>query len=67
MQRRQPGLPRHRGRAGPGPGAELGCLAWSQVSAPWMLYAVWALLGTTMAMTLYEPAFAVLTQRYPMR
>jgi predicted MFS family arabinose efflux permease len=32
-----------------------------------MLYAVWALLGAAMAMTLYEPAFAVLTKRYPLR
>jgi len=47
--------------------AGLGVLAWSQVSAPWMLYAVWAVLGAAMAMTLYEPAFAVLTKRYPTR
>lgn len=47
--------------------AGLGMLAWSQVSAPWMLYAVWALLGAAMAMTLYEPAFNVLTKRYPLR
>jgi MFS family permease len=47
--------------------AGLGLLAWSQVSAPWMLYAVWAVLGTAMAMTLYEPAFNVLTKRYPQR
>lgn len=47
--------------------AGLGCLGWSQVSAPWMLYAVWVLLGAAMAMTLYEPAFAVLTKRYPER
>lgn len=47
--------------------AGLGFVAWSQVSAPWMLYAVWALLGATMAATLYEPAFAVLTLRYPTR
>ncbi|MDT7837372.1 MFS transporter [Aquabacterium sp. OR-4] len=45
----------------------LGCLGWSLVSAPWMLYAVWAVLGAAMAMTLYEPAFAVLTKRYPER
>jgi MFS family permease len=45
----------------------LGCLAWSQVSAPWMLYAVWVVLGAAMAATLYEPAFAVLTKRYPER
>lgn len=47
--------------------AGLGLLGWSQVSEPWMLYAVWALLGATMAMTLYEPAFAILTLREPER
>jgi MFS family permease len=46
--------------------AALGCVGWSLVSAPWMLYAAWALLGLAMAMTLYEPAFAVLTKRYPL-
>lgn len=40
--------------------AGLGFLAWSQVSAPWMLYAVWAGLGAAMAATLYEPAIAAL-------
>ena len=30
-----------------------------------MLYAAWMLLGASMAMTLYEPAFSVLTKRYP--
>ena len=45
----------------------VGFLAWSLVSAPWMLYAVWAVLGAAMAATLYEPAFAVLTKRYPER
>ena len=47
--------------------AGLGMLAWSQVSQPWMLYAVWAVLGASMALTLYEPAFNVLTKRYPLR
>lgn len=47
--------------------AGLGFAAWSQVSQPWHLYAVWAVLGTTMAMTLYDPVFAVLTRRYPTR
>ena len=47
--------------------AGLGVMAWSQVTAPWMLYPVFALLGAAMAATLYEPAFAVLTQRYPTR
>ncbi|MGL6109408.1 MAG: MFS transporter, partial [Rubrivivax sp.] len=36
----------------------------SCISQPWMLYAVWAVLGASMAMTLYEPAFNVLTKRY---
>ncbi len=45
----------------------LGFMAWSQISAPWMLYAVWGVLGVTMAATLYEPAFNVLTKRYPQR
>ena len=47
--------------------AGLGFLGWSQVTAPWMLYAVWAVLGAAMAATLYEPAFTVLTKRYPTR
>lgn len=47
--------------------AGLGFIAWSWVSAPWMLFAVWALLGVAMAMTLYDPAFTVLTKRYPER
>lgn len=49
-------------------GAALGALgfaAWAFVSQPWMLYAVWTLLGAAMAMTLYDPAFMVLTRRYP--
>jgi len=45
--------------------AAAGFSAWSLVSQPWMLYAVWAVLGAAMAMTLYEPAFNVLTKRYP--
>jgi MFS family permease len=47
--------------------AGLGTVAWSQVTQPWMLYPVFALLGAAMAATLYEPAFAVLTKRYPTR
>jgi len=47
--------------------AGLGFLGWSQVVAAWQLYAVWAVLGAAMALTLYEPAFNVLTQRYPRR
>jgi hypothetical protein len=47
--------------------AGLGFIGWSMVTAPWMFYAVWAVMGLAMAMTLYEPAFAVLTKRYPTR
>jgi MFS family permease len=43
----------------------LGLVGWAAVQEPWMLYAVWALLGVAMAMTLYDPAFVVLTKRYP--
>lgn len=45
----------------------LGCLAWSQAATPAALYGAWVLLGTSMAMTLYEPAFMVVTRRYPER
>ena len=45
----------------------LGCLAWSQASTPAALYAAWTLLGVTMAMTLYEPVFMIVTRRYPDR
>jgi MFS family permease len=47
--------------------AALGLLGWAAVREPWMLYAVWAVLGVAMAMTLYDPAFIVLTKRYPLR
>lgn len=43
-----------------------GFLLWSQVSEPWMLYAVCSLLGVAMSMTLYEPVFAIVTRRYPL-
>lgn len=45
----------------------IGLLLWSRVDAPWMFYGAWCVLGVAMAMTLYEPAFAVLTRRYPSR
>ena len=47
--------------------AGLGCFVWALVSQPWMLYAAWVVLGSAMTMTLYEPAFMVLTKRYPTR
>lgn len=34
--------------------------AWSFVHSPWALYLIWIGLGAGMALTLYEPAFAVL-------
>ena len=45
--------------------AGIGFLLWSRVDSLAGLYAVWMLLGASMAMTLYEPAFSVLTKRYP--
>jgi MFS family permease len=47
--------------------AGIGFLLWSQVASLPMLYLAWALLGAAMAMTLYEPAFNVLTKRFPER
>jgi MFS family permease len=47
--------------------AGIGFLVWSRADAlPW-LYAAWLLLGAAMAMTLYEPAFNVLTKRFPLQ
>jgi MFS family permease len=40
-------------------------VAWSRVESVGELYAVWALMGTAMAMTLYEPAFAAIVQWFP--
>lgn len=47
--------------------AGVGFLAWSHATGLVMLYGAWAVLGAAMAMTLYEPAFNVLTKRYPDR
>jgi len=47
--------------------AGIGFLLWSQVSTIAWLYAAWALMGSAMAMTLYEPAFSVLAKRFPER
>jgi predicted MFS family arabinose efflux permease len=40
-------------------------LAWSRVESLWVFYIVWIGLGATMAATLYDPVFAVLTRRFP--
>ena len=45
----------------------LGFLLWSAATSPPVLYAAWALIGIAMAMTLYEPAFTILTRLYPGR
>ena len=63
-------IDRGRGRAVMTFGALLagaGFLIWSQVHNLPTLYAAWAVLGCSMAMTLYEPAFNVLTKRFPDR
>jgi len=63
-------IDRGRGRlvlAGGSVLAGLGFGGWALVTAPWMLYAAWAVLGAASAMTLYEPAFIVLAKRYPRR
>jgi hypothetical protein len=39
-------------------------LLWSQINGLWALYPLLALLGLAQAMTLYEPAFAVVARRY---
>ncbi|MDH5541260.1 MAG: MFS transporter [Rhizobacter sp.] len=44
-----------------------GFLGWSQVNGLPALYAAFAVLGAAMAMTLYEPAFNVVTKRFPER
>ena len=44
--------------------AGAGFLFWSQARSLPALYAAWALLGVAMAMTLYEPAFNLLTRRF---
>ena len=39
--------------------------AWSWIGALYAFYAVWALIGVSMAGTLYEPAFAAMTRTFP--
>lgn len=45
--------------------AATGLLLHAWIDSPWQLYAVWLLLGVSMAMCLYEPAFAMLIRAYP--
>ncbi len=61
-------IDRGRGRAVMSWGAVLagaGFVIWSRVDSLPRLYVAWAVLGASMAMTLYEPAFNVLTKRFP--
>lgn len=52
--------------AGPLVGA-LGMALWAAASSVVALYAAWIVLGVAMAMTLYEPAFTIVTRLYPAR
>jgi MFS family permease len=61
---------RGHGRAVMTLGAVLGaaaCALWSQAHAPWQLIVSCLMLGVSMAMTLYEPVFNIVTHRYPTR
>lgn len=44
--------------------AAAGFLGLHSVSSIWTFYLLWSLLGTAMAMTLYEPAFALVVQNF---
>lgn len=60
-------IDRHGGRVIMAAGSVLGGVALcvlAHVTSLVELYVVWALLGVSMAATLYEPAFAVLTQAF---
>jgi len=60
-------IDRHGGRALMTIGSLLGAgllVLWSQVESPTVFYAIWIGLGLSMAATLYEPVFAVLTRSF---
>lgn len=38
---------------------------WPLIGSLWVFYALWAALGLSMAATLYDPAFAVMTRTFP--
>ena len=40
------------------------CVAWSQIASLWSFYLLFAGIGLVQAMTLYEPAFAIVVRRY---
>ncbi len=61
-------IDRHGGRALMSLGSLAAALlfaAWSGVDSVIAFYLLWLGLGITMAATLYEPAFAVLTRKFP--
>jgi len=39
-------------------------IAWSRTTSQWMFYLLFGGIGLAQAMTMYEPAFAVVTRRY---
>jgi MFS family permease len=43
----------------------LGFIAQAFITQGWQFYAVWTVLGVGLSATLYPPAFAVLTRRFP--
>ena len=45
----------------------VGFFVWSQAANLATLYGAWVMLGAAMAMCMYDPAFSVLTKRYPDR
>ena len=58
---------RGQGRAVMAFGSALGGLlfmAWSQVTSLWVFYALFVGIGVVQAMTLYEPAFAIVARRF---
>lgn len=60
-------IDRGRGRAVMALGTAIGGLlfiAWSQVNSLWSFYPLFAGIGLVQAMTLYEPAFAVVARRF---
>ena len=61
-------IDRGHGRAVMCAGSALAALAWGAhalVHSQTSFFAVWLLLGVAMAGTLYSPAFAIVTRRYP--
>ena len=63
-------IDRGRGRLLMTSGALLAAVSlglWASATQVWVLYLALALCGVAMSMTLYEPAFAILTRRYPLK